>query len=245
MSFGIKFNNLNIYYQNVRGLKTKTHNFYRNVCCTNYDIIALTETWLNCYVTDRELFHKNYTVYRRDRVNSDKKDGGGILLAVSNKLTSKHMVSLESVCEDLWVIIDIPSCDNVTSKLAVCVAYLAPPVQRCTLDAFINNCNRFLVNWDGYTCILGDFNLSQINWNMLENDQSGATLPLLCQDLVDFTYVNNLKQLNSVPNSKGKILDLVMSDVPSTSVSESNNLLSNVDPYLLLIFSFPLLYLQS
>ncbi|CAF4761859.1 unnamed protein product [Pieris macdunnoughi] len=47
---------LNIFYQNVRGLRTKTSTFYRNVCVNNYDIICITETWLLEGISDSELF---------------------------------------------------------------------------------------------------------------------------------------------------------------------------------------------
>lgn len=76
---------LKILYQNVRGLKSKTDDFYRNVCCSQFDVIILTETWLNNGIYDKELFDPRYKVYRRDRdlITSGKSDGGGVLIAVS------------------------------------------------------------------------------------------------------------------------------------------------------------------
>jgi hypothetical protein len=57
-------NSLGIYYQNVRGLRTKQLEFYNNVCEANCDIICLSETWLNDRCYDHNLFPSNYTVYR-------------------------------------------------------------------------------------------------------------------------------------------------------------------------------------
>jgi hypothetical protein len=51
-------NSLGIYYQNVRGLGIKQHEFYDSVCETNFDIICLSETWLN----DQRYNHK-YNVF--------------------------------------------------------------------------------------------------------------------------------------------------------------------------------------
>lgn len=51
-----------IYYQNVRGLRSKTLTFYRNLSLVSYDIIILTETWLNDSVFDSELFDSRYVV---------------------------------------------------------------------------------------------------------------------------------------------------------------------------------------
>lgn len=78
----IKFNTLSIYYQNTRGLRTKT--FMRNLTTCNYDIIILTETELNT-----ELFDDSYNVFRRDSQSSGfhgHKDGGRVLKAVSNNI---------------------------------------------------------------------------------------------------------------------------------------------------------------
>lgn len=53
---------LNIYYQNVRGLRTNTSCFYRNICLNSFDIISLTETWLLEGIKDSELFDNRYVV---------------------------------------------------------------------------------------------------------------------------------------------------------------------------------------
>ncbi|CAH2096629.1 unnamed protein product [Euphydryas editha] len=93
-----------VYYQNVRELRTKTHNFLCNISCTNYDILVLTETWLNDKINDEELFDNRYTVYRRDRETTGfhpEKEGGGVLVAVSNRFHSTRLSKSESHCEDL------------------------------------------------------------------------------------------------------------------------------------------------
>jgi hypothetical protein len=62
--------NISIYYQNVRGLCTKTHEFYLSSLSStsNFDIIALTETWLNDSVSDGELLDLDrFNVFRKDR----------------------------------------------------------------------------------------------------------------------------------------------------------------------------------
>lgn len=73
-------NRLIIYYQNVRGLNTKTHQFSLAVHSANFDIISLTETWLSSSVYDSEIFGADYNVFRADRssLNSKKCRGGGI-----------------------------------------------------------------------------------------------------------------------------------------------------------------------
>ena len=73
-----------IYYQNVRGLRTKQFELYSNVCSTDYNIFCLTETWLNDLCLDHNLFPDSYTVLRSDRVSANKTRGGGVLTALSS-----------------------------------------------------------------------------------------------------------------------------------------------------------------
>jgi hypothetical protein len=76
--------NINLYYQNCRGLRSKTNDFKLNVACNFYDIICISETWLMDSVFDGQLFDDRYIVFRRDRDLDfhQKLDGGGVLIAV-------------------------------------------------------------------------------------------------------------------------------------------------------------------
>lgn len=80
---------INIYYQNVRGLRSKTNSLYRNVCMNSYDVIIFTETWLVDSISNSELFDGRYLVWRRDRdyCRTAQTRGGGVLIAVRNDLT--------------------------------------------------------------------------------------------------------------------------------------------------------------
>lgn len=46
---------VNMYYQNVNGLRSKVNEFYLSVISCDYDIIVLTETFLNKSILDAEL----------------------------------------------------------------------------------------------------------------------------------------------------------------------------------------------
>lgn len=102
---------LSIYYQNVRGLRTKSHSFLTNILLTNYDIICLTETWLTADFYDAEYFFNNYVVYRRDRMVSDGRGarGGGVLIAVSREMCARRRDEWCSApaAEELWVSLEL------------------------------------------------------------------------------------------------------------------------------------------
>lgn len=112
--------NCHLFYQNVRGLRSKTDRFYVNALNCDYDIVCLTETWLNSSVLDGELFNDDYFVYRRDRSSSSslKNDGGGSLISVKASLVSERRNCWESDAEDIWVSVQCPS--SLTSPIHIC-----------------------------------------------------------------------------------------------------------------------------
>lgn len=61
----------NMYIQNVGGMRTKSCQIYRNSSSSDYNIIALTETWLNSGHSSSEFFDNTYVVFRKDRCETD------------------------------------------------------------------------------------------------------------------------------------------------------------------------------
>lgn len=82
-----------VYYQNVRGLRTKTETFHENLLSEEYDIIALTETWLCDGIFSEELFDERYNVVRKDRHTATR--GGGVLVAFNKKLSYELLETKE------------------------------------------------------------------------------------------------------------------------------------------------------
>lgn len=81
---------ISIYYQNVRGLRSKQKQFFANSSAFGYTIVVLTETWLNSTFFSEEYFNNTFVVYRTDResTGSALQLGGGTLIAVSGSLLS-------------------------------------------------------------------------------------------------------------------------------------------------------------
>ena len=83
-----------MYYQNVRGLGTKTSQILLASQSIFYDILALSETWLNDSIMNGELFDlSNFSVFRSDR--STGKRGGGVLLALRSKILTGIKIELD------------------------------------------------------------------------------------------------------------------------------------------------------
>jgi len=63
----------------------KFDQFQSLVYTKNFDIICVTETWLNNTVFNNEILPTSYTIYRKDRANR----GGGVLIAINNSIPSQ------------------------------------------------------------------------------------------------------------------------------------------------------------
>lgn len=191
-----KKRNLVFCYQNVRGLRSKTHTFKNNVTQCNFDIIALTETFLTSSVSDGELFASDYAVVRKDRTGDV--GWGGVLLGVRNCYTAQQVTDVDSLTSDMELIFVIISGKNI--KFLCCVVYLPP---KTTDEKYQNvlTCIENAIMTYSYlnVLILGDFNLNSCSVNAKSNFDS-------------FCNYCGLQQHSTVYNNCGGMLDLVLSD---------------------------------
>jgi hypothetical protein len=97
--------NFSVYYQNVRGLRSKLRDFNCASLAENYDVLAITETWLSSDVCNNEILDARYSIYRNDKnaLNSIKGRGGGIMLAVNSKYKSLQLINVDKEVEEIWV----------------------------------------------------------------------------------------------------------------------------------------------
>ena len=90
---------LTVYYQHVGGMNTSLSEY--SLACSDdvYDLYAFTETWLSDLTLSKQIFSSNYTVYRQDRspLNSSKRSGGGVLLALRSCYKSDSSALLVAV----------------------------------------------------------------------------------------------------------------------------------------------------
>jgi hypothetical protein len=85
-------------------LRTKQLEFYNNVVASEFDIICLTETWLNdSYYRHNLFFGRTYRL-PVGRVSTCKTGGGGALMAFPASLGScRCRYELEHCSESVWV----------------------------------------------------------------------------------------------------------------------------------------------
>ncbi|XP_044019483.1 putative mediator of RNA polymerase II transcription subunit 24 [Aphidius gifuensis] len=97
-----KCQQLLIYYQNVRSIKNKAEDIYLNSLHCQYDIIVITESWLDNSISSTHYFDSNnYLIYRKDR-NNDKTKGGGVLCSLNNlRIKNHHIINLPLEITDI------------------------------------------------------------------------------------------------------------------------------------------------
>ncbi|XP_062714028.1 uncharacterized protein LOC134290835 [Aedes albopictus] len=227
-----------IYYQNVRGLRTKLDDLYLTSFDCDFDVIMMTETGLDDSIHSTQAFGQSFNVYRCDRgpSNSDKHCFGGVLIAVSERHSSSGFVSnngrrLEQVCV---------SANVRGTRFLMCNVYIPPDKSRDAdlLEEHIATVREICdyASPGDIVLVCGDYNQPHIAW---AKDDSG-TIRFVCSSqlspagtsLVDGMDFLNLIQANTQLNHLGRTLDLVFaSDVSRVSVDASEESLLPIDTH--------------
>ena len=115
--------NLKIFYQNVRGLRTKTHEFYTSTSDISFNIVIITESWLCSSIFNNKLFPHCNTVMRNDRKFSSvgRSTGGGVLFATLNNYNFQQIDTTH--ISNLVPLVDIIMCKYVTNAATVFFTY--------------------------------------------------------------------------------------------------------------------------
>lgn len=220
-----------LYYQNVRGLRSKLHEFRTATAATDFDCIVLTETWLNNDFAPSEIFSANYCVHRKDRQYEQLScsRGGGSLIAVRNCFKTIDLPSSNSLLfDDVWSEIILME----RNPLIVCGVYFPPCSISDAYDEFATTVERYKAKFENSRFIIaGDFNLPDIQWQFDECVMFPLIIsPKRAENFIEsFTYME-LFQRNGISNIQNRILDLIFSDYSTEfTVMGSEEILSKID----------------
>ncbi|XP_055645123.1 uncharacterized protein LOC129780919 [Toxorhynchites rutilus septentrionalis] len=204
-----------IYYQNVGGINSSLVEYQLALSDGSYDIYVFSETWLNGNTASSQLFDNSYSVYRQDRssLNSNKRTGGGVLLAVHSRIKSRTLNPPScSTVEHLWIAIT-----TLDATLYLCVVYMPPdrvndgPLINQHLDSLYWVVSQLEPRYN--IMIRGNFNLSSISWQhnshgFLYPVSSQSSICLTSQELLDSYCTAGLRQMIGIKNENDRILDL-------------------------------------
>ena len=191
----------------------------------DYDIIAISETWLSDNIFDNEILPTNYTIHRCDRGSR----GGGVLVAVWDNIISRAYPSPTNI-EMLTIEVE---------AVIICVIYLPPTPSLSVVQSLSCHLSKFQESHN--LILLGDFNLPDINWDILYGNSAAAEL------FCDMCFEFNLSQLVSCPtHTHGNILDLLLTNnedlISTICVSPIDNPLISSDHYTI---TFELLHVSK
>lgn len=213
-------NCLKIYYQNTRGLRTKLDKLQAGIPTLNFDIYALTETWLTDEINDPELGFSKFNVFRSDRTKqtSHKSDGGGVLIATRKSLVAHQIDTNNSTTESIYVFVK-----NKNHQVIVGNVYIPCKSSLQTILNFTEELDEVCSKYPHTDIILtGDFNHRNLKWQAdltldpctVHTGPSESLYSNLC-------FYHNLKQYSSILNSDQVQLDLVFSNIQKVNVEES------------------------
>ncbi|XP_055522860.1 uncharacterized protein LOC129717040 [Wyeomyia smithii] len=213
-----------VYYQNVGGMNSVVDDFRVAVSDLCYDIIVLTETWLDSRTLSRQVFGNDYEVFRCDRSsdNSRKSTGGGVLVAVNSKFEAKILVDAASLSlEQVWTAIKLGD-----RKLFLCALYI-PPDRVHERELIVAHCQSvFSVLETAKTTdevmVFGDFNLPRISWREFRDgfffpDLDHSSIHPIAALLLDCYSSATLTQIYHITNLNNRILDLCFVSAQDTA----------------------------
>lgn len=144
---------------NSRSLCNKLVEFQGLVYGNDLDVLAVTVTWLQDDLLNNEILSaRTYSIFRKDRQGNRR--GGGVLLAVKSDILAYRRTDLEPINSEILV------CELQPSngfKISFCVCYRPPD---CTkFIRYFENLLKSLHELDcGRICMVGDFNMPDVNW---------------------------------------------------------------------------------
>lgn len=96
---------LKVFYQNVRGLRTKLGKFFIASALGTYDIICISEFWLHPAIADGEVVDNTYSIFRRDRdsTSSAATRGGGVFIAAKKSIPVKLIPIIGNKLEQVFI----------------------------------------------------------------------------------------------------------------------------------------------
>ena len=182
--------NLKMAHLNIRLLKNRSHSIQvKNLVSEHdFDILTVSETWLNGSVDNSEISIPGYTIKCLDRQN---KTGGGVCVFIKVIYKVKQLSKLSSISSggfhQLWLSIQI----NKYKSFIVCTTYRPPD---CPLDCSDQELSESFIS--ALTLGKNIFILGDLNCNVLDVSDVNA------RALMDFCSTFNLTQVIKQPTRR-------------------------------------------
>ena len=167
--------NLHCAYLNARSIINKQFYLAAYVGAHEFDIIGITETFLDDSVHDSHTLLPGYVAYCRHC----NRHSGGVMILDRKGFNIVHYDDLETDCEIVWI-----KLMGLTLPIVISVFYRPPSATMSVLEQLSLSLNKL----SSYKCLLilcGDFNIPNVNWSNLCPDMSSTAATALCSITTD------------------------------------------------------------
>ena len=160
---------------------TKIYELHAYIFKNNPDMIIPNETWLKPSILSTEILPSNYNVFRLDRsyqshptdpLNPKKFswNGGGVLIAVNNKLSlQSKIIPVKCAAELLAIELSLPD----STKIIISTCYRVGTLGISNYNEIMQALNKLSrKKMLRKFVIIGDFNLKGVNWVMENSSNS-------------------------------------------------------------------------
>lgn len=179
---------------NVRSLFTGFEEFSDLVLNNNFDIMCVSETWLNKDLPSDIVSIPNYSFFRKDRLSR----GGGVGIYVRNNLNTVQVLndseSIEGV-EHIWI-----ELKTGADRVLIGVIYRAPSNNINHFLEYLDNLVSYITPQFQNILILGDLNVDQLYNNPVSQ----------CMTSYDFQQL--IKEPTRITNTSQKIIDVIFAN---------------------------------
>ena len=188
---------ISVLYTNAQSLVNKICEMRAVVAMNNPDILIVTETWTNESISNEYLGIDGYDIIeRKDRNDTDKGRGGGILMYVK-----KVLYSWKIECETEFNQCGMIGIKRNSRDLRVAAVYRSPNSSKPNDDELC----KWIEKMNGQYIIIGDFNFPDIRW---KTGCSGAKGRQFLETMADKFLTQHVE---TATHNSGNILDLVIS----------------------------------
>ena len=211
-------NSINFYYHNMSGMRSALSEFKNDASSSNYDILLITETWLQCQHFNEEILPPFFNIFRRDRKKLTENDvlGGGVFIGVKDSYKSE-LLNFE-LADD--VTFDITACKVfLPDRILFVILFYIPPNSNLHNYSELSNSIKNIINQsceNDHVWIFGDSNMPEIIYTPSElNDAFFDPSNVLKDEHQTFLteiLSQGFNQINNFTNSSGNVLDTVFTN---------------------------------
>lgn len=203
--------NLKVAHINIRSLRNKVDEVKLLLQVCRFDVLAITETFLDRKISNQQIEIEDYKIIRRDRKAGSL--GGGCLIYIANHICSTRLKSLEtSEIEGIWIRVSVNSTSFIIGNI------YRPPSDSSFFDTFHVMLEKVWVKYKNVV-LLGDFNCDfTLSDEGVIISTTGRRLQRILQQL-NYTVVN--EQPTRVTCDSSTLIDLVISNKPELVKSTS------------------------